>query len=176
MDQFRIGNKLYDSLVGRIPQNPLLEPYRGRGFNEIELIVVHHTASDTYCLTAEELTQDMGRPERDPPYPSIPYHAVIEPSGHIVVCQSLDTLTWHADGLPRREGVGVNNWRGVAIALIGDFTWHWPYRVQLEALKELAAEISFAMGKVLPIVKHSQVQATACPGLTATGGWFDTIK
>ena len=175
MDKFQIGNQLYDSLVGHVPQNPNYATYCHREFSEIEMIVVHHTASDTYCRTAEELAADMGRADRKPPYPSIPYHVVIEQDGHVVVCQSLDTLSWHADGLPRREGVGINNWIGVGVVLIGDFTWHWPYRPQLASLRSLAAEIEYAMGKRLALVRHRDVAATQCPGDTSLGGWFDVI-
>ena len=176
MEQFQIGNKLYDSLVGLVPQNPNYATYCHRELSEIQQIIVHHTASDTYCLTAEALAADMGRADRSPSYPSIPYHVIIEPDGHVVVCQSLDTLTWHADGKPAIQGVGINNWRGVVVVLIGDFTWHWPNRPQLEAARQLCAEISYAMGRALPIVKHSQVQATACPGATSGQGWFELLS
>lgn len=174
MEQFQIGNKLYGSLVGRVPQNPNYAPYRRRDFGEIQMVIVHHTASDTFALTAEVLAAYMANPDNPHAYPSIPYHCVIEQDGHVVVCQSLDTLTWHADGRPAIEGVGINNWRGVGVVLVGDFTYHWPTNAQLLAARELLAEISYAMGKALPVVKHSQVQATACPGATS-GQWFESI-
>ena len=181
--QFQIGNRWYDSLIGQLPTRYGAAPYRARSFSEIEEITIHHSGCDTALLTPLYLAGEMvthDGPNRTK-YPEIPYHIVIEKNGHVTVCLSLDTLSWHADGAEAREGVGMNNWRGVGVCLIGDFTTHPPSGAQLAALKELCAEIDFAMGKPLKKVRHSDVQNTSCPGATSIlnnlsgENWFDQL-
>ena len=179
MTKFRIGAKWYDDLIEQLPMREGIGRYKRRGFGEIAEITIHHSGSDTYATTPMALATDMVQ-HQDPnrtKYPEIPYHIVIEPDGHITVVQPLDALTWHADGGYPRDGVGINNWRGVGICLIGDFTNHPPSVPQLIALSELCPEIDFAMGKKLGRVRHSDVQATACPGATSRGqgNWFDNL-
>ena len=177
--EFQIGNRWYDSLLGQLPVREGAEPYGRRDFSEIEEITIHHSGSDEYCLGPISLAREMVR-HRDKyrtKYLEIPYHLTIEGNGWVTVCQPLDAITWHADGGSPRGGVGVNNWRGVGIVLIGDFSHHLPSVAQLESLWEVCAEIDFAMGKRLRRVRHSDVQRTSCPGDTSRGpgNWFDLL-
>jgi len=179
MPQFQIGNKWYDSLIGQLPTRDGAAPYRKRAFSEIAEITIHHSGSDQYLLTPTDLAREMVT-HQDPgrcQYPEIPYHIVIEKDGHVTVCLSLDTLSWHADGQDAKEGVGMNNWRGIGPCLIGDFSTHPPSGAQLASLKEVCGEIEFAMGKTLKKVRHSDVQNTSCPGATSRGvdNWFDKL-
>ena len=177
--KFQIGNKEYASLIGQLPVREGAELYRRRNFSEIEEITIHHSGSDGYCLNPVSLAREMVRHQdrRRTEYPEIPYHLVIEQDSKVTVCQPLDALTWHADGGSPRDGVGRNNWWGVGIVLIGDFTHHPPSAAQLESLREACAEIDFAMGKRLRRVRHSDVQRTSCPGATSRGpgNWFDLV-
>lgn len=179
MARFKIGNVWYDSLIEQLPVREGAALYKRRAFSDIEEITIHHSGSDTYATTPMALATDMTQhqtPERTK-YPEIPYHIIIEPDGLITVVQPLDALTWHADGGEPRDGVGINNWRGVGIVLIGDFTNHPPSGPQMAALSELCPEIDFAMGKRLRRVRHSDVQATQCPGATSRGydNWFEAL-
>lgn len=175
--RFQIGNKWYPSLIEQLPVREGAAPYGRRAFSEIEEITIHHSGSDSYCIEPVSLAREMvnHQDKYRAKYPEIPYHLVIAQSGQVTVCQPLDALTWHADGSSARGGVGINNWRGVGVVLIGDFTHHPPNPAQLASLREVCAEIDFAMGKRLRRVRHSDVQQTSCPGDTSRGpgNWFD---
>jgi len=179
MQKFQIGNKWYDSMIGQLPTRDGAAPYRKRAFSEIAEITIHHSGSDQYLLTPTDLAREMVT-HQDPgrcQYSEIPYHIVIQQNGHVTVCLPLDTLSWHADGQDAKEGVGMNNWRGVGIVMIGDFSTHPPSGAQLASLKELCPELEFAMGNPLGHVRHSDRQNTSCPGNTSrgAGNWFDTL-
>ena len=179
ISEFQIGNKWYPSLIAQLPMREGAAPYGRRAFSEIEEITIHHGGSDEYCLEPVSLAREMvnHQDKNRAKYPEIPYHLVIEGNGWVTVCQPLDALTWHADGGSARGGVGINNWRGVGVVLIGDFTHHPPNSAQLESLRGVCAEIDFAMGKPLRRVRHSDVQRTGCPGDTSRGpgNWFDLL-
>ena len=171
---FRIGNRDYPSLIEQIPVNPNVSGgmYKKRGFDKIKRFVIHHSAYENLNLMqlAERCATD-GR------YSRIPYHGGIDPIGNVAVYNPLDALCWHADGGSPIDGVGINNWEGIGWVLLGNFDSHEPTTAQLGKLKEVYGECSFAMGKVLEPVRHSDVQQTNCPGETSRGpgNWFDRL-
>ena len=113
---------------GLLPTRYRALPYDKRDVKGITYVVVHHSAGPASWsanaggggngLAGWDVTQT----DRDP-YPEITYHFVVNYNGQIERCLNLDALAWHsgARGLPSPGGVGINNWKGVAICLPGNF-------------------------------------------------------
>ena len=145
-------------------------PYYKRDVKGIKYIVIHHSASST-AWTAESVTNwDVNNTDPDRAYPEASYHFIIEPGGRIARLHSLDVLAWHAGfvGQASPAGIGINNWEGVAICLIGSFmNGQTPTDAQLRS----AARLCKAIQAILPqakIVGHRErgitLNSTQCPG------------
>ncbi len=167
-------------LRGRLPVRkgadgkPLL-PYYKRDVRGIKYIVIHHSAGSA-AATAENITRwDVTHKEPDKPdYPEASYHFIVEQSGRIVRQHSLDVLAWHAGfrGQSSPAGIGINNWEGVAICLVGSFmNRQTPPDAQLRS----AARLCQAILTILPgikVVGHRELGppgGTECPGDTWLG-------
>lgn len=164
---------------GLLPTRERTMPYDKRDVKGISYIVIHHSTGSS-TLTAPVLAKwDVTQTEKDP-YPEITYHFVIDADGTIERCHSLDVLAWHAGDrrLPAPGGVSINNWKGVAICLVGNFMGGvQPTNAQLQS----AARLCKAILQIVPnatIVGHRDIVpagGTSCPGDTwapATGGGY----
>jgi hypothetical protein len=175
---------------GLLPTRYRSFPYDKRDVKGITYVVVHHSAGpSSWSANAGGSGHglagwDVSQTDRDP-YPEITYHFVVNADGLIERCLPLDSLSWHAGalGMPSPGGVGINNWKGVAICLPGNFMGTAePTDAQLQSTGRLCQ----ALLKQLPgasIVGHRDVapQATLCPGdtwaPTANSGWrSDLLK
>lgn len=125
---------------------------------EVEYLVVHHTVSpDVSAQTIDEWHKNMG-------YLGIGYHYVIRRDGSIEKGRPDNKMGAHAYGF---------NKRSLGIVLTGDFTSAVPSPAQMNALEELlkALRAKYPFAKV---VKHSDLNATSCPG--AMFPWGDLMQ
>ena len=115
-------------------------------------IVVHHTASGD--VSAETVH---GWHSRNRNWGGIGYHYLIRQNGAIERGRPEHTRGVHAPGA---------NTNGIAIALAGNFETHTMAAIQLSALIWLIRDIRsrHPHWRNLPVVGHSEVSATACPG------------
>ena len=162
-------------LRGRLPirkgadGKPLLAFFK-RDVQGIEYIVIHHSAGSS-TGTAENIANwDVSHHESDKPfYPEASYHFVVERSGRVVRQHSLDVLAWHAGfvGQDSPGDIGINNWKGIAICLIGTFmSGQTPTDAQLRSTARLCQAIRVILPQV-QIVGHRELgppRGTQCPG------------
>ena len=167
-------------LRGRLPvrkgvDGKPLPAYFKRDVKGIKYIVIHHSAG-AGSGTAEAIANwDVTHKDpKKPEWPEASYHFVVEQSGRIVRQHSLDVLAWHAgfEGQSSPAGIGINNWQGVSICLIGSFmNGQTPPDAQLRS----AARLCKAILAVLPqaqVVGHRELgppKGTECPGDTWLG-------
>lgn len=174
---------------GLLPTRHRALPYDKRDVKGVTYVVIHHSAgSSSWSANAGGggnglAGWDVTQTDRDP-YPEITYHFVVNADGLIERCHSLDVLSWHAGGpgMPAPGGVGINNWKGVAICLPGNFMGS---AVPTDAQLQSTARLCQALLKQLPgatIVGHKDItppRATQCPGDTwapaAGGGYRDAL-
>ncbi len=119
-----------------------------------QYIIVHHTGAE------EKDAEQIRRYHKSLGWRDIGYHFVIERDGKIVVGRTLAWPGAHctADGM---------NFKGIGVALIGNFNNHPPLPAQVDALKELLSNLRHQYG--IPIenqLGHKQVRGanTVCPG------------
>ncbi|MCX6033350.1 MAG: discoidin domain-containing protein [Chloroflexi bacterium] len=150
-------------------------PYFKRDVNGIKYIVIHHSTGRA-TLTAENITNwDVTHQDEDKPeYPEASYHFVVEQSGRIVRQHSLDVLAWHAGfkGQDSPGDIGINNWQGVAICLIGNFmSGQAPTDAQLRSAARLCQAIMVVLPQI-QVIGHRELgppRGTECPGDTWLG-------
>jgi hypothetical protein len=94
-------------IVDRSAELPQRSAYPTRSLNEIQQILIHHTAT----LSPEELARQMMQAEN---LPGLPYHYLIETNGKVIQTQPLNTALSRA-ALPGAEG-------RVDIAFVGEHT------------------------------------------------------
>lgn len=98
---------------------------RRREVSEIRHLVVHRAGGPEWPRLAVPLVTAL-RPHW--PAQRVPYWALVEPRGRVVVTQSLEVIGPHA---------GKFNRPGLGIAVIGDFTREAPPPTQVQALLQL---------------------------------------
>ncbi len=145
-------------LVALYPGRPA---YQRRDLGQIEGVVIHHTAVDV-DLAARDIARY--HVERNG-WPGIGYHFLVHQNGDIDWCNELETVSYHADGQEKINGVGVNNWRYVGVALNGCFTeGRAPTAAQMLAARWLIASIEYRLGRRLAVLGHKELGVTRCPG------------
>jgi hypothetical protein len=148
---------------------PRIGEYQRRSLDIVAGVLIHHTAGAHLDWTAEDIAKYhiTPRPEAPEGWPGIGYPFLVHWDGAIDWCQDLEAVTYHGDGQPRINGVGIYNWQMIGICLTGDFVQgRTPTPRQLLATHELTSLLSWALGRRLPVVGHQEISATLCPGDT----------
>jgi len=148
-----IGN--LDVIIDLRGKLPGAEDYTTRQLDAIRYLVVHHTGvpHDTPAAgIARYHAEVLG-------WPGIGYHFVIHHGGRI---------EYVGDILQVRYNVSRRNHEVIGVSLTGDFTRHPPGDAQLQAAKDLLANLQLALGSFIPIAGHREIAlpafATSCPG------------
>jgi len=127
-------------------------------------VVVHHSAGGHADWIAEKIAR---RHVGVLGYPAIAYHLVVHWTGDVDLCLDLEEVSWHAGGLPRIRGVGVNNWKYLGLCLTGEFLdGREPELVQLMAARKAIARLRVVLGRDLVVLGHQDLASTLCPGST----------
>lgn len=127
-----------------------VDEYATRNLEQIEQIVVHHSAS--LDGTAEDFAEWH---VRDRGWPGIGYHFVIEKNGAIVMGNPLTNISYHTQG---------QNTKSVGIVLSGNFEIEQPTAAQMASLSNLIAYLRDELPNELQVYGHRDFAATACPG------------
>lgn len=151
----KIGNLDVIDLRLSLPQHPTLR-YEGRSIGGIEQIVIHHSA------TGEVSAEAIARYHIDTNgWPGIAYHFLVHQDGRIEYTEPIEIISY---------GVAKRNDNTLHICLVGNFTDSPPGETQLAAAVALVNNLDFALGRVYPVVGHTDIAAegyaTACPGAT----------
>ena len=157
--------------VGAIPRAPRVEiedithalPRRGsyqwRDVDEINYIVVHHSATAP-DISIERIAHYhvYGRG-----WPGIGYHFIIDQAGKCYRVNSEETVSFH---------VGEKNQVALGVCLLGNFTQGEPPQEQLDSLKALLhyLRVIYEVPKAR-IVGHHELARTICPG-----PWWESWK
>lgn len=123
-------------------------------YNKYWGIILHHSASDT-DTPSSILHSHMSRG-----FATWGYHFMIMRTGAVVHGRDLKYYGAHCDD---DRTVDNENDGMIGICLLGDFTNHGPAPAQVDALVTLIKSLS-SMYKIKGILRHSDVDNTACPG------------
>jgi hypothetical protein len=130
----------------------------------VSLFVVHHTGMGPARPTAQEVAAYQTSPAAHLPFPAMAYQLYVDAEATIQVIHDLETLTWsQGDGSTwSRDGVGGNNWIGIACCFAGQD----PTDNQIAAIRRAADGVDHALGRRLRRTCHRLVSVglTECPG------------
>ncbi len=126
------------------------QEYATRDLDQIEQIVVHHSASLTG--TAEDFAR-WHVLERG--WPGIGYHYVVEKDGSIIMGNPLTNISYNTQN---------QNTKSVGIVLSGDFEQEQPTAAQMTSLSNLIAYLRNELPQSLQVYGHRDFAATSCPG------------
>lgn len=122
--------------------------YPKRELHSIQQIVIHHTTNDgSLQAQAKWHVNNNG-------WPGIGYHFVIDKTGAINRCNSIDTICYN---------VANQNTKTIGICLIGNFEIKKPTAEQIDSLKWLIESLRGVVGS-LPVYGHLDKGKTSCPG------------
>jgi hypothetical protein len=123
-------------------------PYRKRQLDQIEQIVVHHSADNG---TPESIA---GYHVNEKKWPGVGYHFLIDKSGQIYKGNNLDVVSYN---------VANQNTKTVGICCIGNYEEDTPSAATVESLKWLIGTVKAIIGDK-PVIGHRDVGQTLCPG------------
>ncbi len=128
---------------------------------KLNWLVVHHTAT-AGDVTAHAIARYH---VANLAWPGIGYHLLVHQDG---------SIDYVGDILQVRYNVASLNPQVIGVCLPGDFTNRPPGRLQLEAARDLLANLQFALGWAVPIAGHREIAlpgyGTSCPGDTFLKG------
>ena len=141
---------------------------------DVSWLVLHHTNAGPARPTTIEVAryQTGGTPEVR--FPEFAYHVYIMENGDIVLAHDLDRLVWsNGNGsVAWKQGVGMNNWRSIAVCFSGDN----PTLEQRDSLSVARSVIHTVIGRSLWLRPHGDLDGTECPGVDVrrwvqSGSW-----
>lgn len=124
--------------------------YDTRNLNQIQQIVVHHSASVNQ--TAEDFAEYHVLTRG---WPGIGYHFVIEKDGTIIQGNPLTNISYNTQN---------QNTKTIGICLSGDFMVEQPTEAQMESLTKLIGHLRGELPQSLEVFGHRDFAATSCPG------------
>jgi len=169
-------------LRGKLPRREKESPYRRRREEDfvkyVNWYVIHHSGSAGEPTAVNVADYQTGG-DSHYPFPEIAYHFYIWIDGTIDACHDIETLTWaNGAGSPMQlKGVGINNWKTIAVCFAGAT----PNHRQLASIEKLGDAIDKAVGKPLKRLGHRDVsinvdmeELTECPG-SDYKDWIDKV-
>lgn len=127
-----------------------VDEYDTRNLNQIEQIVVHHSAS--LNQTADDFANYHVLTRG---WPGIGYHFVIEKDGTIIQGNPLENISYNTQN---------QNTKTVAICLSGNFDLEQPTGEQMDSLAKLISHLRGELPQSLEVYGHRDFAATSCPG------------
>lgn len=127
-------------------------PYRKRDLDQIEQIVVHHSADNG---TPDTIAGFHTAPKPNGHgWPGVGYHFLIDKSGQIYKGNNLDVVSYN---------VANQNTKTVGICCIGNYEVDIPSQATVDSLKWLIGTVKAIIGDK-PVIGHLDVGTTLCPG------------
>lgn len=147
-------NSFYiENIIDDLPKNPN-RTYSTRSINNIDTIIVHHSAISSSSSSANPLGYaNYHINTRN--YPAIAYHFVIQPDGKVYQTNKYETLSWH--------GGNINS-RSVGVVVTGNFENEQFTDTQKTSLINTIKHIQETLGKRMKVQGHYLHMPTACPG------------
>jgi N-acetyl-anhydromuramyl-L-alanine amidase AmpD len=148
------NNKTIKNITQELPSRG---EYDKRSLQDIDTIIVHHSASLAGQFTLEDFARWHIDPNERLKAPRIAYHFGIEPDGKIYQVNDLTAMSWHTINANRN---------GIGIELNGNFEVEHPTQEQMQSLKWLIKYLRKKLKKALPVYGHKEIpgNATSCPG------------
>ena len=143
------------NISDKLPKKPGAK-YRSRDLSQVRQVVVHHTAGpDTQ--TPEQIAVYHTSPNHicADGCPGIAYHFIITADSIVYQVNPLEAISYHVSG---------NNTSSIGVCFIGNYEVNEPTEAQINSFKWLMEHIYAELGRTVPIRKHSEFKATACPG------------
>ena len=139
----------------KIPHNPD-EAYRRRKLNQIQQVIIHHTAGPV-SQTPEDIARYHSGPNHicDDGCPGIGYHYMIDRQANVYQVNDLETISYHVSG---------QNTTSVGICLIGNYDELEPSTQQLKAVARVIRYLNRKLGRKLAIAGHRDYASKSCPG------------
>jgi len=139
------GHKVID-IIDKLPKGATA--YRKRRVDQIEQIVVHHSADNG---TPESIA---GYHVNHHKWPGVGYHFLIDKTGQVFKGNEIDTVSYN---------VANQNTKTLGICCIGNYEVDTPSDATVAALKWLLSAVKAVIGDK-PVIGHKDVGNTLCPG------------
>ena len=140
---------LVKDLTAKLPKGRG-KSYAKRELDQIDRIVIHHSATDDGSPEAYARYHVESRG-----WPGIGYHFVIQKDGGIYQTNRLDTISYHVSG---------QNTNSIGICLTGNYDKQQPPAVQFQACAQLIAALRQNFVQELDLRAHADFSAKSCPG------------
>ncbi len=128
-------------------------------------IVLHHSATSAGDVASIDAVHRENRDQNGRRWLGIGYHFVIGNGRKMGNGEIQPTFRWHQQLPGAHAGQRDYNQHGIGICLIGNFDENAPTEQQVVAVRKLVKLLTerYAIGRTR-VVRHGDVQATACPG------------
>ncbi|MFH2143030.1 MAG: peptidoglycan recognition family protein [Bacteroidota bacterium] len=145
---------MIEDIINKLPRRG---EYNQRSLENIDRIIIHHSASPAGKFSLWDFASWHTDPNGRLKAPGIAYHFGIEPNGKIYQVNKLTAWSWHTKNA---------NKNGIGIELNGNFEVEKPTEAQIKSLKWLIKYLNKTLNKKLAVYGHREIQgnATACPG------------
>ncbi|MGD9722841.1 MAG: peptidoglycan recognition family protein [Pirellulales bacterium] len=128
-------------------------------------IVVHHSATSDGSVASIDAVHRQQKDQQGRPWLGIGYHFVIGNGRSMGDGEVQPTFRWRQQLAGAHAGTREYNDGGIGICLIGNFDETPPSPKQLAAARQLVARLAQQCDiATVKVVRHQDVQATACPG------------
>jgi N-acetyl-anhydromuramyl-L-alanine amidase AmpD len=147
-----------NDIVNDLPNHPT-KTYSTRNLNQVNKIVVHHTAG-TFSHDAYDINRWHTSPTSDGgrDWPRIGYHFFIDKAGNIFQVNNLDTISYHTAG---------NNTSSIGVALEGSFDKEILNQAQKNSLTGIIDYLRRNFPQTLQVYGHGELQPNKplCPSV-----------
>lgn len=146
-----------------LPRHPSRR-YGRRSLEQIEQIIIHHTAGPTNQTPKEIADYHIGPNHiSDEGIPGIAYHFMINRKAEVFQVNDLETISWHVSG---------QNTRSIGVCFIGHHDQIAPTNEQLNQLIRLIQYIQQHLRRSLEIAGHRAYANKSCPGDYVDVDWI----
>jgi hypothetical protein len=128
-------------------------------------IVLHHSATHTGDVASIDQAHRQQKDSQGRPWLGIGYHFVVGNGRNMGDGEVQATFRWREQLAGAHAGNRTHNEQGIGICLIGNFEEQPPTPKQIDATRDLVRQLAKRHAITRErILRHSDIQATACPG------------
>jgi hypothetical protein len=153
----RVGSGAAVASLGDVPPQAPRRAWRS--------IVLHHSATPAGDVDSIDAAHRLNRDSQGNPWLGIGYHFVVGNGHKMADGEVRPTFRWLKQLAGAHAGRSEHNEHGIGICLVGNFEDSAPTPRQWAAARSLVQTLTarHAIGRG-QIVRHQDVQSTACPG------------
>jgi hypothetical protein len=128
-------------------------------------IVLHHSATHAGDVASIDQAHRQQKDSQGRPWLGIGYHFVVGNGHNMGDGEVQATFRWREQLAGAHAGKRTHNEQGIGICLIGNFEEQPPTPKQIDATRDLVRQLATRHAITRErILRHSDIQATACPG------------